>query len=409
MFTRRTFLAAAGAAPWLAERGLGRTPARKKIAIISTVWTYLSHSQHMGDRFLVGYPSATGGGTSRRSTWSRSTSTKSPRAISACPASLGPWLHGLSDHRRGLCAAAGDKLAVDGVVIIAEHGNYPRNKKGQILYPRYEFFQQAIEVFEKDGAAQSRSTTTNICRSSGAEGREDGRGPRNGSISPSSQAHHLPVTWRLPPVEVPYDANLEEAADGWRRRLRPHGLPRPRSDAVAWSNAAKAERFRDQIRPTSRSETPSAKRGRRGGLVSSSARGRSPAKRLAAGRLLRDSRPQDLVHNGALPGLRLQSSRLPDRAATTAFAPRRSCSMGHSKITPFAARLQGGQILSTQFFLSPSRTSPTPARLVAQIEDMIMTGQALLPRRANLRSPSAAMLDRLLDPKVEGHRRIETP
>jgi hypothetical protein len=43
------------------------------------------------------------------------------------------------------------QLAVDGVVIIGEHGDYPRNEKGQTLYPRYEFFKEAIKVFEKSG------------------------------------------------------------------------------------------------------------------------------------------------------------------------------------------------------------------------------------------------------------------
>src|SRR5688572_4274574 len=28
----------------------------KQIAVITTIWTYLSHSQHIVDRFLVGYP-----------------------------------------------------------------------------------------------------------------------------------------------------------------------------------------------------------------------------------------------------------------------------------------------------------------------------------------------------------------
>ncbi len=28
----------------------------RKLAIITTVWRYLSHAQHEGDRFLVGYP-----------------------------------------------------------------------------------------------------------------------------------------------------------------------------------------------------------------------------------------------------------------------------------------------------------------------------------------------------------------
>ena len=39
------------------------------------------------------------------------------------------------------------------MLIIGEHGDYPRNEKGQMLYPRYEFFKQCVEVFEKDGRA----------------------------------------------------------------------------------------------------------------------------------------------------------------------------------------------------------------------------------------------------------------
>src|SRR4051794_39569275 len=42
-------------------------------------------------------------------------------------------------------------LDVDGVMIIGEHGRYPRNDKGQTLYPRYEFFQQVVEVFRRSG------------------------------------------------------------------------------------------------------------------------------------------------------------------------------------------------------------------------------------------------------------------
>src|SRR5262245_44520102 len=56
MLTRRSFLTAAGTAPFVANSALGESEARKKIAIITTVWTYQSHAQHMGDRFLVGYP-----------------------------------------------------------------------------------------------------------------------------------------------------------------------------------------------------------------------------------------------------------------------------------------------------------------------------------------------------------------
>lgn len=41
----------------------------------------------------------------------------------------------------------GDKLAVDGVLIIAEQGDYPFNDKGQKLYPRRKFFEEVVKVF----------------------------------------------------------------------------------------------------------------------------------------------------------------------------------------------------------------------------------------------------------------------
>src|SRR5262249_58558830 len=45
----------------------------------------------------------------------------------------------------------GDKLAVEAVLLIGEHGNYPRNDKGQILYPRLEMMEKVVEVFNKTG------------------------------------------------------------------------------------------------------------------------------------------------------------------------------------------------------------------------------------------------------------------
>ena len=43
----------------------------------------------------------------------------------------------------------GKELAVDGVVIVGEHGVYPTNLKGQWLLPRWWMYQQVIRVFEK--------------------------------------------------------------------------------------------------------------------------------------------------------------------------------------------------------------------------------------------------------------------
>lgn len=45
----------------------------------------------------------------------------------------------------------GDDLAVDGILLIAEHGDYPLNEFGQKLYPRKEFFDGVMGAFDKFG------------------------------------------------------------------------------------------------------------------------------------------------------------------------------------------------------------------------------------------------------------------
>lgn len=43
----------------------------------------------------------------------------------------------------------GEKLAVEGVLCIGEHGKYPTNDKDQILYPRRRFFEEVTKTFAR--------------------------------------------------------------------------------------------------------------------------------------------------------------------------------------------------------------------------------------------------------------------
>ena len=47
----------------------------------------------------------------------------------------------------------GDKLAVDGVLLIGEHGDYPTNDKLQKQYPRYEMFLKITDLFRATGSS----------------------------------------------------------------------------------------------------------------------------------------------------------------------------------------------------------------------------------------------------------------
>ena len=53
MLTRRSFLGTTAVAAAAAPQGRP-----KRIAILATIYRLQSHAQHMGDRFLVGYPYA---------------------------------------------------------------------------------------------------------------------------------------------------------------------------------------------------------------------------------------------------------------------------------------------------------------------------------------------------------------
>ncbi len=103
----------------------------------------------------------------------------------------------------------GSKLAVDGVVLIGEHGKYPRNEKGQTLYPRYEFFKEIVKVFEDSGRAvpmfndKHLSWNWDWAKEMYDTAREMG--------FPLMAGSSLPVTWRTPSLEMPLGAKIKEA------------------------------------------------------------------------------------------------------------------------------------------------------------------------------------------------------
>jgi hypothetical protein len=122
---------------------------RKPLAVICTVYRPLAHAYHIAGRFIHGYARA--GRLHVPHQYIR-TLYVDQRPENDLSGDLS------RDHGVRLAPSVAealtlgtDKLAVDGVLLIGEHGNYPRNGRGQILYPRFELFAQIVQVFRRTG------------------------------------------------------------------------------------------------------------------------------------------------------------------------------------------------------------------------------------------------------------------
>lgn len=180
---------------------------RKPIAALCTVYRPLSHAYHIAGRFIHGYTLGGKFHVPEQYVASLHVEQLPENDLSRDLARA----HRIR-HCRSIAEAltlGGDKLAVAGVLLIGEHGNYPRNDKGQILYPRFEMLEQVVEVFKKTG-----QTVPVFCDKHLSYSRQKGRQMWEWSRSLGFSfmaGSSLPVTWRRPELELPAQCEIEDA------------------------------------------------------------------------------------------------------------------------------------------------------------------------------------------------------
>ena len=375
--------------------------APKRIAVIATIYKYLSHAQHFADRFLVGYPI--------EGRWRR----PNARVVSLY-VDQRPMGDQSEDRAREFgfsvyssiaeaLRCGGEGLAVDAVLIVAEHGDYPSNEMGQKLYPRYEFFKACVKVFEEDGRAVPVYNDKHLSYSfeKAQEMVADARRLGFPLLAGSS----LPVTWRLPDVELPLDCEIEDAlmvGVGGSDAMDYHALEAMQCMVERRRGGESGVRAVQMIEGDAVWQAGEAGRWSKALLESALSRSDSPR-----GLTDEDGRTQDLLGSGEL-------QRLVEKPA--AYFVEYNDGLGATllmlngaiKDYCFAARLKGeDDPVSTQFFLTPGPNVNYSAALVAKIEEMIVTGKAPYPVERTLLV--SGVLESCLTSRVQGCLRVETP
>jgi len=372
----------------------------KRIAVIATVYRYLSHAQHLVDRFLVGYP--------RDGAWHKPDMKVVSLYVDQKPdgdqsaARAKEFDFQVYPTVVDALRCGGNKLAVDAVMVVGEHGDYKRNEKGQVLYPRYEFVKQCVDVFEKDGVAVPVYNDKHLSYSF-----EHAKWMVDSSKRlrfPMLAGSSLPVTWRLPDIELPLNSEIDSAlmvGYGGADVMDFHGLEALQCMVERRKGGESGVSAVQMIEGDAVWKAGEDGRYSKELLTAALSRSDTPQ-----GQTIVDGRTQDLVAKGELPKL--------VKAPSAYFIEYRDglkatllMLNGAIKDFTFAARVKGTGVQSTQFLLSPEPNVTYSACLVRKIEELFETGKAPYPVERTLLV--SGILESCLTSRFDGQKRLETP
>ena len=280
----------------------------------------------------------------------------------------------------------GDTLAVDGVVLIGEHGDYPDNEKGQKLYPRYPLYQQIVEVFRASGRSvpvycdKHLSTEWAKARQMYDEARE--------LKFPLMAGSSLPVTWRRPPLELEMEAPVQRAVTAFYGGKEAYGFHALEALQCIVERRQGGE---TGIAAVECVEGPAVW----AWTGANSWAGRLLDAALARSETRKPGSPRENVKEPILFRVEYRSGL---QAAVYILN-------GHCQDCTFAADIAGRpEPASTEIWLQPGRPFSHFSALVHYIEQMIVSGREPYPPERTLLTTGA--LAALMD--SHGHR-VETP
>jgi len=112
------------------------------------------------------------------------------------------------DTVEGALTLGTGKLNVDGILLVAEHGQYPKSDTGQTIYPKKRLFAEVRKVFEASGRVVPIFHDKHIA-DNWADAEEIYSATQRMKI-PLMAGSSLPGLWRYPPANTRRDAKLKE-------------------------------------------------------------------------------------------------------------------------------------------------------------------------------------------------------
>jgi len=380
----------------------------KKLAVVTTAYFYLSHAYHVCGRFLHGYlrdgkmhyPDFAIAGMHVEQQKDNDLSKEIAKK----------YEFPLFPDVAGALTLGSDRLAVDGVLLIGEHGDYPYNDKGQKLYPRYDLFQKIVAVFKKSGRSVPVFNDKHLYYDRRKAREMVDTAHKMGF--PLMAGSSLPVTWRRPEIELPLGCTIKQALVASRGELEIYGIHslealqcmverRHKPDAQARDLPQQGVKAVQCLE--GEAVWKAGDEGRWSWDLLEAALSRSPSRNVGN---IKDNCRQ---YRSPLPRLELRASPLAFlveyrdglRAAVLVLN-------GHVDDTTFAAEVAGEKKpVSTMYYLPPPPGAAFLEALAVRVEDFLATGRPPYPVERTLLT--GGILDCALDSRVGRHKRLETP
>jgi hypothetical protein len=425
--TRRQFLEVAGlsvSAAGLAkpassqpatQEGASTAPpagSRPKIAALASVYTYLSHAYHIVGRFLDGFVVHDGQSLHKPAVDVASLFIEqTPDATDLGRAKARKHGVRLSQTIADALTLGTCALAVDAVLLIAEHGDYPYNAKLQKLYPRGRFFRDVLDVFRASGRSVPIFIDKHLSYSR-AEARQMVDDARSLGV-PLMAGSSLPVTWRLPELEIPLGTTVNDAIVASRGDLEIfgfHSLETLQCMVERRDRGGKPQGVAAVTCLEGDAVWEAGDRGHWSWSLLDSALGRSHT--LNPGDIkqnTRDFRPQ------SPPGRDIQTKFRHPLAFLVEYVDGLKAAVltlnGHVDDTTIAVRIRSAagadSTVSTLMYLPAPPGANFFNPLVLRIEDFFRNRKALYPVERTLLT--GGILDAALESRIRDHARIETP